>query len=99
VLPRIRNRVAEMKKEKINKEVMEMKIEILGTGCQKCNKLTEATKQAVAELGLDAEILKVEKLDQIMQYGVMVTPALVVNGVVKVSGKVPSKEEIKVLLT
>lgn len=76
-----------------------MKIEILGTGCQKCNKLTEATKQAVAELGLDAEILKVEKLDQIMQYGVMVTPALVVNGVVKVSGKVPSKEEIKVLLT
>lgn len=72
-----------------------MKIEILGMGCQKCANLYENTKQAVAELGLSAEIVKVENIKDIMNYGVMTTPALVVDGVVKVSGKVPGKDEIK----
>ncbi|MBP2656166.1 MAG: redox-active disulfide protein 2 [Firmicutes bacterium] len=72
-----------------------MKIEILGMGCQKCNSLYEATKQAVKELGVDAEFVKVEDIKEIMKYGVMNTPALVIDGVVKVAGKVPNKEEIK----
>jgi len=75
-----------------------MKIEILGTGCQKCGKLMDATKKAVAELNIEAEFVKVEDIKVIMSYGVMTTPALVVDGVVKVSGKIPSVEEIKVLL-
>ena len=72
-----------------------MKIEVLGMGCQKCSSLYETAKQAAAELGLDPEIVKVENIKEIMKYGVMNTPALVVDGVVKVSGKVPGKEEIK----
>ena len=72
-----------------------MKIEILGMGCQKCNALYDAAKQAVVELGLDVEFVKVEDIKEIMKYGVMTTPALVVDGVVKVAGKVPGKEEIK----
>jgi small redox-active disulfide protein 2 len=72
-----------------------VKIEILGTGCQKCNALYDAAKQAVAELGFDVEFVKVEDIKEIMKYGVMTTPALVVDGVVKVAGKVPGKEEIK----
>ena len=72
-----------------------MKIEILGMGCQKCSNLYETTKQAVAELGLNLEINKVEDIKEIMKYGVMTTPALVVDGVVKVAGKVPGKDEIK----
>ncbi len=75
-----------------------MKIEILGMGCQKCNALDNAVKQASKELGIDAEFVKVEDIKEIMKYGVMTTPALVVDGVVKVSGKIPSIEEIKVLL-
>jgi len=72
-----------------------MKIEILGTGCAKCNKLEELAREVVAESGSDAEIVKVKDLNAIMGYGVMITPALVVNGEVKSAGKVPSKEEIK----
>jgi small redox-active disulfide protein 2 len=72
-----------------------MKIEILGTGCAKCNKLEELAREAVAESGSDAEIVKVKDLNAIMGYGVMITPALVVNGEVKSAGKVPTKEEIK----
>ncbi len=72
-----------------------MKIEVLGMGCQKCATLYENAKQAVAELGLPAEIVKVENIKDIMNYGVMSTPALVVDGVVKISGKVPGKDEIK----
>jgi len=72
-----------------------MKIEVLGMGCQKCANLYENAKQAVAELGVSAEIVKVEDIKDIMGYGVMTTPALVVDGVVKVSGKVPGKDEIK----
>ncbi|MEW6515334.1 MAG: thioredoxin family protein [candidate division FCPU426 bacterium] len=72
-----------------------MKIEILGTGCPKCKKLTELATEAVKELGIAAEISKVEKINDIMNYGVMVTPALVVDGKVRVAGRMPSKEEIR----
>lgn len=75
-----------------------MKIEILGMGCQKCNTLNNVAKQAAKELGIDAEFVKVEDIKEIMKYGVMTTPALMVDGILKVSGKIPSVEEIKVLL-
>ncbi|GMB01001.1 thioredoxin family protein [Pelosinus sp. IPA-1] len=75
-----------------------MKIEILGMGCQKCGALYSAAKQAAEELGIAAEFVKVEDIKEIMKYGVMNTPALVVDGVVKVAGKVPGKEEIKAML-
>jgi len=78
-----------------NVEVNTMKIEILGTGCSKCNKTKEIVEKAVKETGVDAEIIKVEDFDKILGYGVMVTPALVVDGEVKVAGKVPSVDEIK----
>lgn len=72
-----------------------MKLEILGTGCAKCEKLEELTRKAVSELGVEAEISKVKDLTEIMNYGVMMTPALVVDGEVKTVGKLPSLEEIK----
>ena len=71
-----------------------MKIEILGTGCPKCKKLAELTGEAINELGVSAEIIKVTDINKIIDYGVMVTPALVVDGDVKAAGKIPSKEEI-----
>ena len=74
------------------------KIEILGTGCAKCKTLAQFTEQAVKELGLSAEINKVTDLKQIMALGVMMTPALVVNGTLKVAGRVPSVADIKKLL-
>ena len=71
------------------------KIQILGTGCPKCKLLTANAEQAVRELGIEAEIGKVEKIADIMKFGVMTTPALVVDGQVKSAGKVLSAEEIK----
>ena len=71
-----------------------MKIEILGTGCTKCKALEEATKQAVAKVGGFHEVIKVEDIVKIMNYGVMSTPGFVVDGVVKSSGKVLSVDEI-----
>ena len=71
---------------------------ILGTGCAKCGKLYDATEQAAKELGVPHEINKVTDLKQIMALQVMVTPALVVDGSVKVAGRVPSVDEIKKLL-
>jgi small redox-active disulfide protein 2 len=71
-----------------------MKIEILGTGCAKCKTLYENTKKAVDESGKNAEIIKVEEIPKIMAYGVMSTPALVVDGKVLFSGKVASVAEI-----
>jgi len=71
-----------------------MKIEILGTGCLKCKKLNELAEEAVNELNLSAEIIKVTDINKIIDYGVMVTPALVIDGDVKVAGKIPSKQEI-----
>ena len=72
-----------------------MKIEILGTGCPKCKKLYEISEEAVKELGISAEIIKVTDINKIIDYGVMVTPALVIDGDVMVVGKIPEKEEIK----
>jgi small redox-active disulfide protein 2 len=74
------------------------KIQILGTGCPKCKKLTENAQAAAKELGLEFELEKVSDIKEIMQFGVMMTPALVVDGKVKVVGKVPSPEEIKPML-
>ena len=76
-----------------------IKLQILGTGCAKCNALTEATKKAAEELGIDYEIVKVTEIKDIMSFGVMRTPALAVDGVVKITGKVPSHAELKGLLT
>jgi small redox-active disulfide protein 2 len=74
------------------------KIQILGTGCPKCKKLAEFAEQAAKELGIEYELEKVTKINDIMKFGVMVTPALVVDGKVKVAGKVPGIEEIKEML-
>ncbi|MFA6740051.1 MAG: thioredoxin family protein [Arcobacteraceae bacterium] len=71
-----------------------MKIEILGTGCSKCKTLEENTKQALSKIGGFHELKKVEDIVEIMNYGVMSTPALVVDGIVKSSGKVLSVNEI-----
>ena len=71
-----------------------MKIEILGTGCPKCKKTLENVQKAVKDLNVEAEIVKVEKINDIMNYGVMITPALAINGEVKVAGKIPSPEQI-----
>ena len=74
------------------------KIEVLGTGCAKCSKLEETARKAADELGVEYEVVKVKNIDDIMNYGVMITPALVVNGVVKVAGKVPAVEEVKKMI-
>jgi small redox-active disulfide protein 2 len=71
------------------------KIEILGMGCPKCNQLEERAKEAVKALEIEAEVVKIKDVKTISNYGVMITPALVVDGVVKVAGKVPKVEEIK----
>lgn len=75
-----------------------MKIEVLGTGCSKCKTLYENTKKALEESGKSAEIVKVEDIPSIMKYGVMSTPALVIDGQVKFSGKLASVAEIKGML-
>lgn len=72
-----------------------MRIEVLGSGCAKCNKTKELAEKAVKETGVDAEIVKVEDIDKILEYGVIITPALVIDGDVKVAGKVPSVDDIK----
>jgi small redox-active disulfide protein 2 len=75
-----------------------MKIQVIGPGCYKCKTLAQLTEQAVAELGITAEIIKVSDIKQIMALGVMMTPALAVDGTVKVSGKVPTLAEVKAML-
>lgn len=72
-----------------------MKIEILGMGCSNCNKLYQNVLEAVKQSGKEAEVAKVEDIQKIMSYGVLSTPALAIDGVVKVAGKVPKVEEIK----
>ena len=72
-----------------------MKVQILGTGCPKCRKVTEIAEKAIGELGLDAEVVKVTDIDEIIGYNVMVTPALAVDGEVKSAGRVPTLAEIK----
>ena len=75
-----------------------MKIEILGMGCPKCQQLYANVQEALKLSGKEAEVVKVEDMNKITNYAVMVTPALVIDGVVKVAGKVSSAEEIKKLL-
>ncbi len=75
------------------------KIQILGTGCPKCKKLAENVEAAANELGIEFEIEKVTDINEIMKFGVMMTPALVVDGDVKVVGKVPPPDEINQMLT
>lgn len=72
-----------------------MDIKILGTGCKKCNALYNLINEVIAELGIQANVEKEEEIAKIVQYGVMLTPALVINGKVKISGKVPSKVDAK----
>jgi len=74
------------------------KIQILGTGCPKCKKLTENAEAAVKMLGIQYEIQKVTDINEIMKFGVMMTPALAVDGQVKCVGKVVSPDEIKKML-
>lgn len=74
------------------------KLQILGTGCPKCKKLAELTDAAATKLGLDYELVKVTDINQIVGFGVMMTPALAVDGVVKLVGKVPSVDEIAKLI-
>jgi len=76
-----------------------MKIEVLGTGCSKCKALEEAVKQAVTKIGGFHEVKKVEDIVEIMNYGVMSTPALVVDGVVRSSGKQLNVEDIVKILS
>ncbi len=75
-----------------------MKIEILGTGCAKCKKTEKIVREAVKEKGLNIEIEKVEEMDKIIDRGVMMTPAVVIDGEIKIVGRVPTKQEINQLL-
>jgi len=74
------------------------KLQILGTGCPKCKKLAENAEAAAKELALDYELVKVTDINEIMKFSVMITPALAVDGEVKVVGKVPDTEAIKDML-
>jgi small redox-active disulfide protein 2 len=76
-----------------------MKIEILGVGCSKCKQLTANAEAAIKELNIAAEISKVTDIDKITEYGVMMTPALAVDGTVVSAGKVLSKEEVKKIIS
>ena len=76
-----------------------MKLEILGTGCIKCRRLYERVQKAVTDLGIEAEVVKVENMNEIISYGVMKTPALAVNGKVEVVGRIPKLAEIKALIS
>ena len=75
-----------------------MKIQILGPGCAKCTRLMETAEAAAKELGVDYQLEKISDINQIMSFGVMMTPGLVVNGEVKSVGKVPSLDEMKTML-
>jgi len=75
------------------------KIQILGTGCPKCKKLAENAEAAARALGIEYELEKVTNINDIMKFGVMMTPALAVDGEVKVAGKVPSADEIRGMLS
>lgn len=76
-----------------------MDIKVLGTGCTKCKKLEQMTRDLTAELGLEAKIEKVEDIYKIMHFGVMTTPALVIDGEVVLKGKLPSAKELKGILS
>jgi small redox-active disulfide protein 2 len=75
-----------------------MKIEILGMGCATCNKLEDTVRLAISEMGIDAQIDHIKDIKKIMTYGVMTTPALVIDGVVKAAGKLPTLTDIKKMI-
>ena len=74
------------------------KIQVLGTGCEKCRKLAKNAEEAAIELGIEYELEKVTDINEIMGFGVMLTPGLVIDGQVKASGKVPGSDEIMQML-
>ncbi len=76
-----------------------MTIKVLGSGCPKCKTLERKTKDALTELGIDAVISKVDDIIKIMEYGILHTPGLVINEKVVISGRLPSTDEIKILIT
>ena len=76
-----------------------MEIKVLGTGCTKCKSLEKVTLEAVAKAGISANVTKVEDIVEILKYGIMTTPALVIDGVVVMKGSVPSVDEIVKLIT
>ena len=76
-----------------------MEIKVLGTGCPKCKSLEKITRETVEKSGIDARVIKVEDIGDIMNYGVMRTPALVINEKVVLSGRVPSEKELTEILT
>ncbi|MFC2131633.1 thioredoxin family protein [Bacteroidota bacterium] len=78
---------------------MSISIKVLGVGCSKCAKTYENVKDAVSELGIDAEVIKVEDIQDIINYGILMTPGLVINEQVVKSGSVPTAKEIKALLS
>jgi len=75
------------------------KLQVLGTGCPKCKKLAENAEAAAKALGIEYELEKVTDINKIMKFGVMITPALAVDGEVKTAGKVPSVDEIKSMIS
>ena len=79
--------------------IVHMNIQILGTGCPKCKSLEKATREVVDQNGIEATITKVEDIVEIMKFNIMSTPALVIDGKVVIKGRVPSNNELKVLLT
>ena len=76
-----------------------MEIKVLGTGCPKCKTLEKMTRHTVTEMGIEANVTKEEDIMKIMEYGIMRTPGLVIDGKVVMSGRVPSSSELKELLT
>jgi small redox-active disulfide protein 2 len=76
-----------------------MNVKVLGSGCARCKQLFAEAEKAVAQAGLEATLEKVEKLDEIMKFGVMMTPALVIDGEVKCAGRIPPAREITTWLT
>ncbi|HBV95867.1 MAG: redox-active disulfide protein 2 [Peptococcaceae bacterium BICA1-7] len=71
-----------------------MDIKVLGPGCKKCKELESEVKKTLSEIGVEADVEKVEEMNKIMQYSILMTPGLVINGKVKVSGRVPSRKDI-----
>ena len=80
--------------EPCNQGESKMEIKVLGPGCAKCQKLYDATKELLEREGIEAELIKVEKLDEIMNYGVMMTPGLVIDGELKAAGKIPREKKL-----
>jgi small redox-active disulfide protein 2 len=76
-----------------------MEVRILGTGCPKCKRLEQVTREALAEMEIDASVSKVTELDEIMEYDIAATPGLVINQKVVSSGRLPSKAEVKTLIS